>query len=355
MNDPHVQQILHRSYELDHGHYAVGVEVLPYKLMGAIVRTDGRVTARASTHLPVMEPHDVVEHIAELAARLVADALGSGFPRHRICLGVQLGGPVETTTGLVRHYANGPDDHGKDKPPPYLWVDFPLGAALRAATGCITAVENDAHAFAAYEQRFGAGADTDTFGVILIRDGVGAGIVVHDERLPVLMEFGHLRVSRRGRLCDCGMRGCIESQAGNRALTAVVTERTGRRLDGLEAAIDLAEGGGAQARLALTAFRGAGAAVAFGIGQLLSLLSPGQVVVYAARDLITGGPGRLAANAFLHELHRFHTRAFHVSRHCRLTTKPLNLVRGAHGAALIALQSCFGVRLHPRSANHLPR
>ncbi|GAA0594375.1 ROK family protein [Streptomyces crystallinus] len=348
MNDPHVQQILRRSYELDHGYYAVGVELLPYKLVGVMAQTDGRVTARAHKNLTVMEPQDVVEHIAELTAHLVADALGSSFPRRRICLGVQLGGPVDTSTGLVRRYANPPDDHGKDKPPPYAWVDFPLGTALRTATGCVTAVDNDAHAFAAYEQRFGVGTDSPTFGVVLIRDGVGAGMVVQHERLAVPLEFGHLRASRRGRLCDCGMRGCIESQAGARALTAVVRERTGCRRDGLEGAIGLAESDEPQAAPALSAFRSAGAAIAFGIGQLLSLFGPAQMVVYAARDLITPGPGRLAANAFLHELHRSPTYAFQTFRECQVVPKPLQPVLGAHGAALIALQNCFGVRLRSR-------
>ncbi|MDT9091865.1 hypothetical protein, partial [Escherichia coli] len=59
---------------------------------------------------------------------------------------------MDADTGLVRHLVNGPDDHGKEKPPPYEWVEFPLGPRLRAATGWDTVVENDAHAFAAYEQ-----------------------------------------------------------------------------------------------------------------------------------------------------------------------------------------------------------
>ncbi|MCQ8770490.1 ROK family protein [Streptomyces telluris] len=347
-NDGKVRQVLQRSHELDHEHYAVGVELQPYKLTGVVVGADGAVIARTRRHLTVMESAEVVQRVAEMAGRLMDDRLGCAFPRDRVCVGVQVGGPVDPDTGTVLHLVNGPDDHRHEKPPPYEWVDVPLGAELAFKMGCATSVENDAHAFAAYEQSLGVGSTSATFGVVLVRDGVGAGMVVRGERVFVPMEFGHLQVWQRGRICDCGMRGCIESQVGNRALTAVVKELTGRELDGLEAAIALADSTDPQARQAASAFRKAGTSIARGIATLLTTFGPTHVVIYAAEDLISGGPGRRAANSFLDAMRKFPAHTFHISRDCHIVTKPLDAVRGAHGAALIALQSCFGVRLRPR-------
>ncbi|MBO0653823.1 ROK family protein [Streptomyces triculaminicus] len=348
MNDVKVRQVLRRSYELDHERYAVGVELQPYKLTGVVVGSDGVVMARARRHLTVMEEKEVVKRVAELAGDLVDDRLGCAFPRSRVCVGVQVGGPVDPDTGTVLHLVNGPDDHRHEKPPPYEWVGYPLGAELASMMGCATAVENDAHAFTAYEQSLGVGRTSATFGVVLVRDGVGAGMVVRGERIFAPMEFGHLQVWQRGRICDCGMRGCIESQVGNRALTAVVKERTGRELDGLEAAIALADGNDPQAGDAAAAFRKAGTSIARGIATLLTTFGPTHVVVYAAKDLLVGGPGHRAANSFLQAMRKFPAHTFHISRDCQIVTKPLDAVRGAHGAALIALQSCFDVRLQPR-------
>ncbi|MFI6476236.1 ROK family protein [Streptomyces sp. NPDC050516] len=347
-DDATVRQILRRSYELDHGDFAIGIEVQPYKLVGVLTETDGRVVARSRRDLTDMKPGEVVKHAAELAGQLAAARLGRGFPRSRLCLGVQVGGPVDPDTGTVLHLVNAPDDRGKDRPPPYEWVDFPLGPQLAAAFGCATALENDAHAFAAYEQRLGVGGACATFAVVLIRDGVGAGVVVRRQRLSVPMEFGHFQVWPRGRDCDCGMRGCIESQLGNRALTAVVKERTGRELDGLEAAIALADGGTAQAPEAIAAFRKAGVSLARGLATLLTTFGPSRIVIYAAEDLISKGPGRRAANAFLRALRDVPEHTFQTTRKCPIVTKPLDAVRGAQGAALIALQNCFGVQLQPR-------
>ncbi|MEV4503478.1 ROK family protein [Streptomyces klenkii] len=348
VNDVKVRQILRRSHELDHERYAIGIEIQPYKLTGVVVGSDGVVLARSRRHLTVMESAEVVKRVADLADNLVDDRLGCAFPRSRVCVGVQVGGPVNPDTGTVRHLVNGPDDHRHEKPPPYEWEDVPLGAELASMLGCATSVENDAHAFAAYEQSLGVGRIATTFGVVLIRDGVGAGVVVRGEPLCAPVEFGHLQAWPRGRICDCGMRGCIESQVGNRALTAVVKERTGRELDGLEAAIALADSDDVQAREALAAFRKAGTSIARGLATLLTYFGPTHVVVYAAQDLIGGGPGHRAANSFLHAMRKFPANTFQISRDCQIVTKPLDAVRGAHGAALIALRSCLGVRLQPR-------
>lgn len=345
--DAKVRRVLRRSYELDHGHYAIGIEVLPYKLAGVIVTSEGVVTARSRTDLSDMEPEAVVQRAAALIRSLADSKLGRSFPRNRVCVGVQVGGPVDADTGLVRHLVNGPDDHGTEKPPPYEWVEFPLGPRLMAATGWDTVVENDAHAFAAYEQTLGVGRRADTFGVVLVRDGVGAGMVVRRERLSVPMEFGHLRVWPQGRVCDCGMRGCIESQVGNRALSGAIKDITGRELDGLEAAVDLADGDDPHALAAVAAFRKAGTSVARGLAHLLTLFGPSHVVLYAADSLLISGRGHRAANAFLSAVGTYRSYAFHDNRDCHLVTKPLVADRGAHGAALIALQNCFGVRLQP--------
>ncbi|MGK5629482.1 ROK family protein [Streptomyces sp. URMC 123] len=341
--DDDVRSILRRSHELDNGIFAVGIEILPYKLVGVIMERDGTPLQVCRRYLPDMQPSRVVEHIAQLA-RTLASSLGCALPSDRICLGVQLGGPVDPENGVVRYYANSPDEHGKDRPP-YEWTDVPLAAGLRAATGCATAVENDAHAFAAYEQSLGVGRAADSFAVVLIRDGVGAGVVIDRERLAIPMEFGHLRVWARGRICDCGMRGCVESQAGNRALTAVVKERTGCELDGLEAAVALADSDDARAPAAGAAFHKAGVTIARGIATLLTTFGPRHVVIYAPERLIATGPGRVAAHRFLRAVETFPAGTFHTEAVCTLVTKPLDPVRGAHGAALVALQRCFRVRL----------
>lgn len=342
-----IQEILRRSEKLDHGLFAVGIEIVPFGLTGVITDVDGGELAVYRSGLPEMHVDTVVEHVATFAQDLVNTSLGLSLRNSRICLGVQLGGPVEPDTGVVRFYSNGPDDHGRERAP-YEWSNVALADRLRAATGCATIVDNDAHAYAAYEQKFGVGHQTGSFAIILIRDGVGAGVVIDGTQLQIPMEFGHLLVWPEGRICDCGNRGCIESQAGRRAISAMVRELT--RRDGVldfEAAVALANGLSDAAADAQHAFRRAGVSIARGLATMLTLFGLDQVVIYCPEDLIRKDTA--AARCFGEELVRFRDYAFKVTRTCELVLRPLDHYRGAHGAALIALNRQFFIPLRPRS------
>jgi predicted NBD/HSP70 family sugar kinase len=344
-----IREILRRSASLDHGVFAVGVEILPWELVGVITNSNGIRMGGARWHMPGMEPKPVVERVGALTRYLVTSSIGRELPNPGICLGVQLGGPVDSTTGLVRSLKNPRDDHGKDKPPPYEWANVELADDLRAETGCATVVENDAHAYAAYEQKMGVGQQTGSFAVVLVRDGVGAGVVVDHQLLPIPMELGHFPVWPRGRICDCGKRGCIESQAGRRAIPAVVRELTQLRVvDGFEAAVDLANKDDEHARNARSAFRKAGTSVARGVATILTTFGSNYVVIYAPEELIDSAQGGQAANSFMRAVRNFPKDTFHIAQGCELSTESLTMTaRGAQGAALIALNRHFFVPLRP--------
>jgi predicted NBD/HSP70 family sugar kinase len=344
-----VREILRRSNSLDHGIFAIGIEILPWELVGVITNAEGIRIGGCRWHLSGMELQPVVERVAALARYLAASSIGHRLPNPRICLGVQLGGPVDSAKGLVRSLKNSRDDHGKDKPP-YEWVNVELANELREETGCLTVVENDAHAFTAYEQKMGVGRQTDSFAAILVRDGVGAGVVVDHKLLPIPMEVGHFPVWPRGRICDCGKRGCIESQAGRRAIPAVVRELTGRWVDGFEAAVALANKDDNQAANARRAFRKAGTSIARGIATILATFGSSHVVIYAPEELIDLNHGGGAAKSFMRAVRNFPKDTFHVVRKCDISTESISQsFRGAQGAALIALSRSFFVPLSPAS------
>lgn len=347
---PTIRDIRRRAERLDRGLFAVGIELLPYAVVAVVVDSDGAVHDAVHANLVSMEVADFVPRVVTVARELVAGAVGLDLADSRVCIGLQLGGPVDRDTGVVRFYRNNPHDHG-DKKPPYTWTDVHLADLVEQAAGCATIVDNDAQAYTAYELARGIGRDVGSFAVVLIRHGVGAGVVVDHRLLPIPMELGHLLVWPDGRLCECGHKACIESRAGRRAIPAVVAERTGVNGDmvSFEWAVGVANGRERVAAQALEAFREAGTAIARGVGTILTLFGSRHVVVYGPEDLVVRGPRAAAANTFLDEVDTFPEYAFrHLGAESVLTTKPLDLVQGAHGAALIALSRHFSVPFEGR-------
>ncbi len=343
------RQILQRADHLDHAFFAVGIEILPYELVGVITDFDG--TPRGAHRWPLtrMDVATVVEQVARLTRYLVDTSLGLDLPNPRVCLGLQLGGPVDTGTGMVHHYANSWDHHTTGTLP---WQDVALAELVQAATGCATVLENDARAYAAYEQKLGIGRRTASFALVLVRDGVGGAVVIDHRQLPLPLEFGHIPIWPQGRECDCGKRGCTESQAGRRAICAVVSDLTGlKNVDSFERAVEIADGNDARARTARRAFRTAGQSIARGLATVLTLFGPLPVVLYGPDALISSDRGSPAADCFMAEVRRFGEYTFRGGARCPFEARALSPdhpERGAHGAALTALNRQFFVPLGSR-------
>jgi predicted NBD/HSP70 family sugar kinase len=329
---------------LARGPFTIGIEILPFELIAVLSDHCGFVRGQRRWPLPSMSAGTVVEYVGKAARDLTVTSLGLELPHPSVGIGVQLGGPVDTRNGTVMLYSNHPTDPTTRRLnlPPYRWQGEKLAERVEAETGCRTVLENDANAVAACEQKSVAGQKVASFGVILVRDGVGCSVILDNKQLQSPMELGHLRIRPDGRLCDCGQRGDIESEAGRRAMRAIAREETGMHAD-LEwmAAVDLANGDGEQADQALRAFQRAGQAIARGVETLVTLHGLPQVVVYAPDELIDDGSR--AADTFKHHVRQF--EAFPRDRACQVIFKPLRLTDGALGAALVALNRLFGVRL----------
>lgn len=87
------------------------------------------------------------------------------------------------------------------------------------SNSCLQGVEiritNDVNAAALGELYFGAAQGMSNFVVIAIGTGLGGGIILNGRLIEGSRgragEFGHLNAVEHGRLCGCGLRGCLEA------------------------------------------------------------------------------------------------------------------------------------------------
>jgi predicted NBD/HSP70 family sugar kinase len=347
VDDNTIRDILRRADDLDYAPFAVGIAILPFKLVGVVTDLDGTKRGFCHRYLAHMDVEYVVAGVAEMTRYLVNRSVGFELPHPRVRVGLQIGGPVDPATGVVRLYRNHQIEAvGGDPEDNWEWRDVPLADLVQKATGCPTVVDNDAHAFAAYELKFGTDVGSSSFLLILLNDGVGAGVVLDHKLLSAPIEFGHIRVADSGRECECRNIGCIDALAGRRAITALVRRRTGRvSVTAIEQAVEVADRGGQEADEALPVFWHAGDSIARGAATMLTLFGPSHVVLYGPDVLIGEHPESSAANRFLRGLANFREYAYPIVRTCELVRRPMpsqpDTDRGAHGAALIALHRYF--------------
>lgn len=162
-----------------------------------------------------------------------------------------------------------------------------FGPALEEAFGVPVTVQNDCNMIAAALRWLDPERYNGNFVAILLSQGIGMGLVLDGKLFMGTRssggEFGHMIYRPAGALCRCGSRGCIEAYAGNYAIWRRAHGRSGEEkpVDDVEAGemqtlAELARGGNGLAR---QAFREAGEALGFGVGNLFALIDPAPVAI----------------------------------------------------------------------------
>ena len=201
---------------------------------GAAVDGTGAVTSPAD---------DLVSRIAAAAAELVRAAVV--VP---VGVGCATTGHVDAVAGTVLHSGLVPG-----------WSGYPLRAKLQCALvdaglpDLAVAVDNDGHAMAIAEARYGAACRHDHALCVAVGTGVGGGFIFDGQlyrgRRGLAGLVGHSTIACRGRQCQCGKRGCLEAYAAGprivdeywrlvRAKHAVPTVPQGARLQDVCASAD---------------------------------------------------------------------------------------------------------------------
>ena len=195
-----------------YGH-TIGVSLSLDAVSVVLVDYAGKVVGTKS--MPLRGPADPVT-CARLAAegsqRLIHDG---GGPLRVFGAGVSIPGVYELGRGVVFL----PNLAG--------WTGSDPASVFRDLLGLPVRLENDANAAAYAEWRQGAAQGTHSFVYLLVHDGTGGAIVVDGHTVRGVAgaagEIGHLPVGGMHR-CNCGLTGCLETEASGMALRRLVEE-----------------------------------------------------------------------------------------------------------------------------------
>ncbi|MFW6139766.1 MAG: ROK family protein [Acidobacteriota bacterium] len=142
-------------------------------------------------------------------------------------------------------------------------------------------INNDANMAAYGEYKAGAGQGSDSIVLLTIGTGVGGGIILnktiwHGE-CGFAGEVGHIIVNHSGELCNCGNRGCLETEVSGAKIVRnyLHLSREDKKLTAKDVAA-LAEKGDSNA---LKAFHQAGYFLGIGLGTIINMLNPDKIIL----------------------------------------------------------------------------
>lgn len=151
--------------------------------------------------------------ILERLVALLRQGVEKGQPFGKRLMGIAVGipGMVDHNTGTLRFAPN------------LQWRDVPLLQILEEANfGAPIFVDNEANMAALGEHYFGAARNYQDVLYLSGNIGLGGGLLRAGKLFRgangVAAEFGHMTMNPEGMLCNCGNRGCWETQVSQPAL-----------------------------------------------------------------------------------------------------------------------------------------
>lgn len=111
----------------------------------------------------------------------------------------------------------------------YLHIDGrPLAGYLQQQLAIPVFLDNDSTAIALAEQKFGVAAHTKNVMVLNLGWGIGLGMILNNKIFRgnngLAGEFSHIPIFKNGKLCNCGKRGCLETEASLVAVAGIAKE-----------------------------------------------------------------------------------------------------------------------------------
>jgi glucokinase len=257
----------------------IGVDVGGTHLRAALVRfVDGRADVLAEERLPTGSgAHGSQERILELVDRMIAVG-GSGVAPGIEGVGIGLAGHLGLD-GVLRQSAHTSGLVGVD-----------LAAEIGSRVERVI-VENDANctglaAFYTSDRPFEPGLPPEMMLLATMGTGIGGAILVGGKLIRgaagMAGEFGHMVVDPDGLDCPCGQTGCWETVAAGSSLARMARAAMPSQESPVaahEVENWLTDGLAAEDADAVAVFEAYADAVALGLGSLVQIFDPDQVVI----------------------------------------------------------------------------
>ena len=180
----------------------VGLDVGGTKTAALLTDASGTALGQVSVPTRTATPDELLDSISQAIHLVLGQAQATPPQIQRIGLGVP--GHVDPATGIVHLAVN------------LNLQNYPLGAALSDRFKTPTFLENDVRTaaigvFDALRQS----EPVDSLAYVSIGTGLAAGVILngrlHRGHNGLAGEIGHMIAEPGGTLCNCGLRGCLET------------------------------------------------------------------------------------------------------------------------------------------------
>ena len=257
------------------GRQAVGLQLEPHKISGVVINLRGQIKNQETVTLDPGDSQKIILcKIRTIGEKLIKKAIKTRL----LGIGLAAYGIIDKESGVIVQSSLLPASEGVNI------YDF-----LKETFKLPCAAEDTSRSEAIAEHWFGAAMDIDDFVLLDLGIGIGCAIVTGGRPLhgstSSAGEMGHTIVVPDGKVCRCGMKGCLETVAAIPSVERIFAERY-RRYGSLpysEIAAMAKQGNSA----AVEVVAETGKYIGMATSNLINILNPGHLIICG--ELLSAG------------------------------------------------------------------
>jgi len=192
-------------------HHLVSVAMDQFSIQMVIVDMNNNFiteVARYEFAINAGTPHQLLGYLSSFIKN------NTGKKSKVISIGLTMPGFIDTVKGINHSYLTLQEQS---------LVDF-----LQQHLGLPVFLDNDSTAIALAEQKFGFDPKLKNVMVLNLGWGIGLGMILNNKIFRgtngLAGEFSHIPLFKNGKRCNCGKRGCLETEASLIAVTTIAKE-----------------------------------------------------------------------------------------------------------------------------------
>jgi len=192
----------------------MGVEVSKYHIsIGLMDLNKNLLKEPSNIPFKLKNSQESLENLVTIINDFIA---ASGLTKSKILrIGINLTGRINQVTGHNYNY--------------FQFTQLPINEIIEKATGIKTFIDNDSRAMAFAEYCSGAVETEKNILFINLDYGIGLGIIINGEiyygKSGFSGEFGHNPIYDNEMICQCGKKGCLETEASGFAVVRNIQEK----------------------------------------------------------------------------------------------------------------------------------
>lgn len=216
--------------------------------------------------------------------------------------------------------------------PDFNWKDVPFRSVLEKEMGLPVVIDNCTRVMALGETRYGGAKESESLLFVNVGHGIGSALLVNGRIYGKNSEFGHVRVTSRPVVCDCGKSGCLEAVASGHAIEKKNYEENGSKGDWVTAK-ELADAANKGDESAVKLFSDAGRYLGRSISMAVNLFNPDKVIIGGG----VSRSGSLLMDSLMTEFRQDTMEIIKDTTSVEMTT--LGMFSGVCGAVALALET----------------